>query len=135
VLHCVKISTLSAQLSHLFNQGTNSVNLMRSEPAALTNMQALVGQGLADAEKQALVEPLTNDKFRVVFGIVTHKDKAPKSDNLPLFSRISLMRCMKEFKRMGIAAEYCFIPDVSPKSDGKKRKRKKKGDAPEAGEA
>jgi uncharacterized protein (TIGR04141 family) len=131
VLHCVKISTLSAQLSHLFNQGTNSVNLMRSEPVALANMQALVGDGLPDPEKEALVAPITNEKFRVVFGIVTHKDKAAKSDNLPLFSRISLMRCMKEFKRMGIAAEYCFIPDVSPKSDGKARKRKKKVD-PEA---
>lgn len=134
VLHCVKISTLSAQLSHLFNQGTNSVNLMRSDPAALENMKALVGHGLTDAEKQALVAPLANDKFRVVFGIVTHKDKAQKSDNLPLFSRISLMRCMKELKRMGIAAEYCFIPDLSPKSDGKPRKRKKKGAQPEAGE-
>jgi uncharacterized protein (TIGR04141 family) len=128
VLHCVKISTLSAQLSHLFNQGTNSVNLMRSEPAALTNMQALVSEGLADAEMQALIAPLASDKFRVVFGIVTHKEKDAKSDNLPLFSRISLMRCMKEFKRMGIAAEYSFIPDVSPKSDGKKRKRKKKAE-------
>lgn len=126
VLHCVKISTLSAQLSHLFNQGTNSVNLMRSEPVASANMQALVGEGLPDPEKEALVAPITNEKFRVVFGIVTHKDKAAKSDNLPLFSRISLMRCMKEFRRMGVAAEYCFIPDVSPKSDGKARKRKKK---------
>lgn len=131
VLHCVKISTLSAQLSHLFNQGMNSVKLMRSEPLALANMQVLVGNGLPDAEKQALVAPLSNDKFRVVFGIVTHKDKAKKSDNLPLFSRISLMRCMKDFKERGIAAEYCFIPDVSPKSEGKKRKRNKKVD-PEA---
>jgi len=134
VLHCVKVSTLSAQLSHLFNQGTNSVNLMRDNAAALENMKALVGAGLPDAEKQALIAPLTNDRFRVVFGIVTHKPKLPKSGNLPLFSRISLMRCMKELKRMGIAAEYCFIPDVAPKSDGKTRKRKKKGAGPEAGE-
>jgi uncharacterized protein (TIGR04141 family) len=134
VLHCVKISTLSAQLSHLFNQGANSVNLMRSEPVALTNMQALVGEGLPDAERQALIAPLASDKFRVAFGIVTHKGKAKKSDNLPLFSRISLMRCMKEFKRMGIAAEYCFIRDVSPKSDGKMRRRKKRAQ-PETGEA
>jgi uncharacterized protein (TIGR04141 family) len=126
VLHCVKISTLSAQLSHLFNQGTNSVNLMRSEPVAVANMQALVGQGFADADKQALIAPLSGSKFRVVFGIVTHKDKNSKSDNLPLFSRISLMRCMKELKRMGITAEYGFIPDASPKSEGKQRKRKKK---------
>lgn len=127
ILHCVKISTLSAQLSHLFNQGTNSVNLMRSEEAALTNMRTLVGAGLLEAEKEALVAPLNNDKFRVTFGIVTHKDKQEKSGNLPLFSRISLMRCMKELKRMGIEAEYCFIPDISPRSDGKKRKRQKKG--------
>lgn len=126
VLHCIKISTLSAQLSHLFNQGTNSVNLLRSEEAALDNLRTLVGVGLSDAEKQALTAPLNDDKFRVSFGIVTHKDGDSKSDNLPLFSRISLMRCMKEMKRMGIEAEYCFIPDTSPKSDGKKRKRKKK---------
>lgn len=127
VLHCVKISTLSAQLSHLFNQGTNSVNLMRSEMEALERMKALVGNGFSDAEKEALVAPLINDKFRVVFDIITHKDKEPKSNNLPLFSRISLMRCMKELKRMGIEAEYSFVPDLSPKSEGKKRKRKKKG--------
>lgn len=135
VLHCVKISTFSDQLSHLFNQGINAVNLMRSEPAALTNMQTLVGEGLADADRQALIAPLAIDKFRVVFGIVTHKDKEKKSENLPLFSRISLMRCMKEFKRMGVAAEYSFIPDTSPKSEGKKRKRTKKVAEPEMGEA
>lgn len=126
VLHCIKISTLSAQLSHLFNQGTNSVNLLRSEEAALSKLRELVGVGLSEAEKEQLLAPLDADKFRVSFGIVTHKDKAAKSDNLPLFSRISLMRCIKEMKRMGIEAEYCFIADNSPKSDGKKRQRKKK---------
>ena len=133
VLHCVKISTLSAQLSHLFNQGTNAVNLMRSEPQALANMKNLVGVGRPDPEQQALIAPLDNDKFRVVFGIVTHKDKIDLSNNLPLFSRISLMRCMKELRRMGVEAEYCFIPDTSPATAGKTRKRKKKAAAPEAG--
>jgi uncharacterized protein (TIGR04141 family) len=130
VLHCVKISTLSAQLSHLFNQGTNSVTLLRSEQEALDKMKALVGEGLSAQEKSVLIAPLEADQFRIVFGIVTHKDKDAKSDNLPLFSRISLMRCMKDLKRMGVAAEYCFIPDNSPKSEGKTRKRKKKKVAP-----
>jgi uncharacterized protein (TIGR04141 family) len=132
VLHCVKISTLSAQLSHLFNQGTNSVNLMRSEVESLERMKSLVGNGLADEVKNALIFPIINDRFRVVFDIITHKDKQFKSDNLPLFSRISLMRCMKELKRMGIEAEYSFVTDVSPKSEGKKRKRKKKDPPPAA---
>ena len=39
------------------------------------------------------------------------------------------MRCMKELKRMGIEAEYCFIDDQSPPTDGKKRKRKSKKQA------
>lgn len=133
VLHCVKISTLSAQLSHLFNQGTNSVNLMRSEQQALENMKELVGAGRPDPEREALVAPLENNKFRVVFGIVTHKNKADLSNNLPLFSRISLMRCMKELRRMGVDAEYCFIPDTSPATAGKTRKRKKKAAEPEVG--
>ena len=126
VLHHVKISTLSAQLSHLFNQGINSVNLIRSESESLEKMKALAGDGLADAEKAKLIAPLENDKYRIVYDIVTHKDKAQKSLNLTLFSRISLMRCMKEFKRMGIEAEYCFIPNKSPKNAGKKREKKSK---------
>jgi uncharacterized protein (TIGR04141 family) len=126
VLHCVKISTLSAQLSHLFNQGTNSVNLLRSEQAAMDKMHILLSKDVSEIEKAALISPLTANSYRVVFGIVTHKDTASKSDNLPLFSRISLMRCAKELTRMGIDAEYCFIPDASPKSEGKKRRRKKK---------
>jgi uncharacterized protein (TIGR04141 family) len=126
VLHHVKISTLSAQLSHLFNQGINSVNLIRSENKSLEKMKALAGEGRTDAEKAALTAPLENDNFRIVYGIVTHKNKDNKSLNLPLFSRISLMRCMKEFRRMGVEAEYCFIPDKSPKKGGKQRKRKTK---------
>jgi uncharacterized protein (TIGR04141 family) len=130
VLHCVKISTLSAQLSHLFNQGTNSVSLMRSEPDSLNRMKLLVSESASESERDALIAPLDSNKFRVVFGIVTHKDKSAKSDNLPLFSRISLMRCMRDLKRMGVPAEYCFIPDKSTKSDGRKRRRKKKSGSP-----
>ena len=74
--------------------------------------------------------------FKVIFQIVTHKDKEDKSLNLPLFSRISLKRTMKELRRMGIDAEYCFVKNLKEASDGKKKKRKKKekteGDGAEA---
>jgi uncharacterized protein (TIGR04141 family) len=129
VLHHIKISTLSAQLSHLFNQGTNSVNLLRSETEALENLKALVAANADEPLKEALVAPLVAEQFKIVFGIITHKDKAGKSLNLPLFSRISLMRCMKELRRMGIEAEFSFIPDTSPKTEGKKKQRKEKAEA------
>jgi uncharacterized protein (TIGR04141 family) len=124
VLHHVKISTLSGPLSHLFNQGTNSVNLIRSEPESLNNLKKLIADRAAAAELVAALRPLDEDELKVVFGIVTSKDKAKKSLNLPLFSRISLMRSLKELKRMGIEAEFCFIPDDAPSKAGKPKKRK-----------
>jgi len=124
VLHHVKISTLSAQLSHLFNQGVNSVKLLRGDAESMGKMKSLVEAGAPDANKQKYIEPLEKDSLKVVFEIITHKDKDDKSLNLPLFSRISLMRCMKELKMMSIEAEYCFVDDQSPKNAGKKKKRK-----------
>lgn len=126
VLHHVKISTLSAQLSHLFNQGTNSVKLLRADAEAMTNLQNLISAKVAPAQSEPMVAPLKADQMKVVFQIVTHKPKEPKSLNLPLFSRISLMRCMKELKVMGIEAEFCFITDQSEKTAGKKKARKPK---------
>lgn len=130
VLHHVKISTLSAQLSHLFNQGLNSVKLLRGDTESMDKMKALVAAGAPEENKQDYMNPLENDLLKVVFEIVTHKDKDDKSLNLPLFSRISLMRCMKELKMMSIEAEFCFVDDQSPKNAGKKKKRKprKKGE-------
>lgn len=127
VLHHVKISTLSAQLSHLFNQGTNSVKLLRADEEAMTNLQNLVSGKVDAANVTPMVAPLKAGEMKVAFQIVTHKDKELKSLNLPLFSRISLMRCMKELKVMGIEAEFCFISDQSAKTAGKKKARKPKG--------
>jgi hypothetical protein len=39
-------------------------------------------------------------------------------------SRISLMRAMKDMRRMGIEAEYCFIKDDKVGTVGKVKKRK-----------
>lgn len=124
VLHHIKISTLSAQLSHLFNQGTNSVKLMRAENEAMVNLTELISAKVDKDVVDTFVAPLKAGQIKVAFGIVTHKPKGEKSKNLPLFSRISLMRCMKELKVMGIEAEFGFIKDDTPKSDGRKKKRK-----------
>ena len=71
------------------------------------------------------VAPIVDDKFKVIFGIITHKNKDDKSLNLPLFSRISLMRCMKDLRTMGIESEFSFIADKSAQTDGKKKRKPK----------
>ena len=69
-------------------------------------------------------ESIKNNKFKVSFQIITHKDKDKKSLNLPLFSRIRLKRTMKELRLMGIEAEFCFVKDEAPKKPGKKKQKK-----------
>ncbi len=122
----VKISTLSAQLSHLFNQGVNAVELMRLEPQAIDKLDALIRDLLAGGDPDALLALVRERKYRIVFGIVTRKDPARKSLNLPLFSRISLMRVMKALQLMDVPGSVIFIADQAVAAEGRKKKRKKK---------
>jgi len=99
----IKISTRSAALSHLFNQGLNSVELLRLDDASKDKLNELT-----DKKYSNLVE---KGAFVVVYGIITAKDATKKSDNLPLFSRISLKRTLERLKLMGIQAHVVFIKD------------------------
>lgn len=124
MLH-VKRSTLSNQLSHLFNQGANSYELIRLEPAALQRLKDLIEAKFA-GDPVPLLAAVDGMNVDVWFVIVTHKDTAKKSDNLPLFSRISLMRNLRALKAMGIDAKVSFVRDATMAKAGKKKARKKK---------
>ena len=100
----VKISTRSANLSHLFNQGLNSVELLRLETTSKDKLMSLI-------DRDDLHEPIKQEAFSVVYGIITAKEASKKSDNLPIFSRISLARTIKSFKLMGVPVEVVFIKD------------------------
>src|SRR5690606_39070215 len=99
----------------------------QTNPQSVDRLKAAIGEKAADGTVEKFSQPIDDQKFHVVFGIVTHKDKELKSDNLPLFSRISLMRNMKALQVMSVRASFGFIEDTSPTSQGKKKKRKKKG--------
>lgn len=132
VLHHVKISTMSAQLSHLFNQGTNSVHLLRDDDEARANLKTLIIGKVPANAADSYTAPIDLDSFKVVFDVITHKDPAGKSLNFPLFSRISLMRAIKDLKRMGIEAEFTFVKDDSAATAGHKKVRKRKPKTPNA---
>jgi uncharacterized protein (TIGR04141 family) len=95
-------------LSHLFNQGVNAIELMRLEPQAVDKLEALIREVLADGDADAMVTLVRDRKCRIVFGIVTRKDPAGRSLNLPLFSRISLMRGMKALQLMDVPGACDF---------------------------
>jgi uncharacterized protein (TIGR04141 family) len=127
----IKVSTLSAQLSHLFNQGVNAVELMRLESQAVDKLEALVRDLMLEGDPDALVALVRDRKYRIVFGIVTRKDPVGRSLNLPLFSRISLMRGMKALQLMDVPGSVIFIADQAVAAEGRKKKRTKKAVADE----
>ena len=130
-LYHVKISTFSAKLSHLFNQGANSVQLLRLEPQAVQRLSSLIDQMAPDGEGDSYNQAVQDRGLHVVFAIITHKGSAARSDNLPLFSRISLMRVMKSLQLMSVKANFGFVRDASPQREGR-RKERKKSETPES---
>lgn len=124
-LQHVKISTHSSKLSHLFNQGVNAIELLKLEPKSSEILKGIIKK-LAPDKHAALISPIDQNKFCVTYVIVTHKDKAIKSDNLPLFSRISLMRCMKALKLMSVKANFGFVEDKSGQKKGKQKQKNPK---------
>lgn len=129
----VKVSTQSASLSHLFSQGLSSVELLRDDPTAIDRMVHLIEDVASVAEAEQFKERFQSGSIAVRYAIVTHKDPTKLSDNLPLFSRLSLARTLRTLNRMDIKRDFVFIPDTNPTTPGKKKTRKsKKGAADDA---
>jgi hypothetical protein len=87
-------------------------------------LQCLPASGGGDPD--AFVALVRDRKYRIVFGIVTRKDPAGRSLNLPLFSRISLMRGMKAPQLMDVPGSVIFIADQVMAAEGQKKMEKRK---------
>ena len=125
IFYHVKLSTRSSTLSHLFNQGLNSIELLRLNDYARNKIKELIKKSTSGKSKNQ-IEAIDNDNLRVVYVIITKKKNADKSLNLPLFSRISLKRCLNTLKLMKIDAKICFIENLSEKKPSKPKERKRK---------
>lgn len=112
-LYHIKISTRSSQLSHLFNQGVNSAELIILEPRCRDTLKQLITDRIGKNDPHQYCAAIENINIKVIYGIITTKPPADLSDNLPLFSRISLMRCFKSLELMQIPSALTYIPDTS----------------------
>jgi uncharacterized protein (TIGR04141 family) len=124
--HHIKRSTFSGQLSHLFNQGTNAIELLKVEPKSVEKLQSIIRAKTVPPITDDMLRPISDQRYEVVFGIVTHKDRSAKSLNLPLFSRISLMRSTRWLKVSGTPCKFGFIQDQSGEKAGVPKKGRKK---------
>lgn len=124
IYHHVKISTRSSTLSHLFNQGLSSLELVKLQQVVRDRLCSLIRANLTGNDEKAYISPIEDDSHKVIYVIVTHKGHERKSANLPLFSRISLRRTIRSLKLMGVDASVCFVEDASERSKGKRKPRK-----------
>ncbi len=120
----VKISTDAPAMSHLFNQGANSIELLKSEQQARDKLIALIVGKCAPEISEHLCSAIPRQDFEVTYAIITHKPGDKMSANLPLFSRISLRRNIRSLELMGAVARFGFIDDSYARSSGRKKPRK-----------
>ncbi|WP_407497028.1 DUF6119 family protein [Pseudooceanicola sp. MF1-13] len=120
-LYHIKNSTRSAHLSHLFNQGLNAIELLKQEEECRAKMKNLVRGKVAEAQRDIFSSPIESRKFKVIFGVISHKAAGAQADNLPLFSRLSLMRIMQILDLYAVPCSLLFIEDQSPKKVGHKK--------------
>ncbi len=110
----IKISSRSSQLSHLFNQGSNSIELLLLETQCSDKLIKLINEKGAKPLTQKLEESIVSKKFKLIYGIITRKPQKYASDNLPLFSKVSLRRNFRELELMRTDCFLTFINDISP---------------------
>lgn len=108
----IKIGTGSAKLSHLFNQGVNSLLLLKKEPDQKNKLYTEVSDRILNDQDllKEFQEFINDDKtYEVEFGIITKKNGSKKAANLPIFSRISLYRAFKEFELLNVEHRIYYI--------------------------
>lgn len=109
----VKRSTLSAGLSHLFNQGSNSYELLVSEPQSRVKFGNLLKDHFGEAEIEAILEDIQNGKMIITFLVTTHKDTTLGAKAFPLFSKISAFKVLRALDAFRIPTKISLVPDES----------------------
>lgn len=121
ILTHVKLGVGASDLSHLFSQGTTSVDLLYGSPDARDQLEDLITAREAEFD----VSGLATQAFKVEYVIVTKNDVTLASAALPLFSRISLRRASRALKSMRTEARVMLVEDAY-KGTSKPKPRKRR---------
>ena len=107
----VKIGIHSSKLSHLFNQGLVSFEMLQQEEESRGRLKQIIIEKAAGRNIQTYCEPVDKRQLKIVYAIITKKNQELKSKALPLFSRISLRSIASRLKKMGAEIEVKLVPD------------------------
>ncbi|GAB3079208.1 DUF6119 family protein [Nocardioides zeae] len=119
ILTHVKLGVHASDLSHLFNQGTTSLDLLYGVPEARDKLDALI----KGRDSTFDLSGLSDQRFKVEYVIVTKNDVALASGALPLFSRISLRRAARTLTSMRTEAKVMLVKDAYTAPPRKKQNK------------
>lgn len=104
----IKKKTKSATLSHLFSQGSVSLECLTDKNISSNYIQ-FINDILAKSGNKsvALPDPIQRNKIKVVYGIITDKTNPA---NLPFFSKVNLRAYKRLFDRLEIMSSLLLIP-------------------------
>lgn len=109
----VKLGVHSSKLSHLFNQGLVSLDLLKHRPECCELMKRDIQERDEGGNNfQEYCSPVDSASLKVVYAIITKKDQSLKSAALPLFSRVSLRNAIKKIRDMGVRVEVKLVRDM-----------------------
>lgn len=128
VLCHVKRWTRSSDFGHLVNQGVNAIRLLKDEEKAMGRMIGVISERSRGYGQSEWQESLRRGVFKVQFAIISKKNPDGGASNLPIFSRITLRRGIRELRRMGVTVEFGFVQDDSIRPVGRRLQRKGSGD-------
>lgn len=107
----VKRKTQSTTLSHLFNQGLNSAEMLAYDSGFRLAAQASAASKGLDIATQFPEEQLQTSDFEVVYAIVA-RPSANWPASLPFFSQLSLAEAAGAIERLGYRVALRLIPVV-----------------------
>lgn len=119
ILTHVKLGVHASDLSHLFNQGTTSLDLLYGVPEARDRLKKLI----TDRDPTFDLTGLTERAFKIEYVIVTKNDLTLASAALPLFSRISLRRAARTLTTMRTDASVMLVQDAFSAPPKKKKNK------------
>ena len=107
----VKVGVNSQRLGHLFNQGFASAKLLKDASETVARLENLLAGKFNAAEFQMAKTALETGKVKIIYAIISKKDAERKSDALPLFSRITLRRNIRNLIGMNYTVEVQIVKD------------------------
>ena len=110
----VKRKFSSSALSHLFDQGYVSAELLIDSEAYRATVRDKIGNANPDFQRLFPENGVVAADWEVVYAIIGPWNNQPPSAKLPFFSKINLRDSRRRLRRMGFKVTLASVPVIDP---------------------